>query len=195
MTKRLFDIVVASLGLVMTAPLMVLLALGVLATMGAPVTFRQERVGRGGRGFELFKFRSMREVAMYRRPLPDAERTAPLGRFLRAAADELPGAWPVLCGDMSVVGPRPLPRPILEEHGVRRAVARTARPDRAGAGQRQHQAQRPREIRDRLIISTIAAWRRPAIIWKNNRVVLTGERAKWPDRKAMAYANHPDRSG
>jgi lipopolysaccharide/colanic/teichoic acid biosynthesis glycosyltransferase len=199
-TKRLFDIVVASLGLVVTAPLMALLALGVLATMGSPVTFRQERVGRGGRGFELFKFRSMREARdAAGRPLPDAERTAPLGRFLRASRlDELPELWLVLRGDMSVVGPRPLPRPILEEHGVVAARSR-ARPGLTGLAQVSGNTKL--SAREKFAIDLYYIDHRSmaldlAVIWKTIRVVLTGEtRDVGLIEKAMAYANHPDRSG
>lgn len=101
------------LGLVVSAPLWLVIAAAIKIEDGGPVFFRQPRVGRGGRVFEAWKFRSM---------IPDAERrTGPVqaaandpritrvGRVLRATAlDELPQLWNILRGDMSVVGPRPL---------------------------------------------------------------------------------------
>ena len=111
--KRLFDIVVAGLGMVASAPLWVVFAAAIKAEDGGPVFYRQDRVGRGGRTFRALKFRSMR---------PDAEdgvgavqatvgdsRVTRVGRLLRATAmDELPQLWNILRGDMSFVGPRAL---------------------------------------------------------------------------------------
>lgn len=92
MTKRLFDIAAAALGLLVLAPIMAILAVGVLVSMGRPVLFRQVRAGLGGRDFTLVKFRSMRS-AMDRdgMPLPDEERVTEIGRVLRRFRfDELP---------------------------------------------------------------------------------------------------------
>ena len=107
--KRLFDVVVAATGLVATLPVTLTAAGAILLTMGRPVLFRQQRPGRGGRPFEILKFRTMRgAVDADGRPLPDAERLTSLGRFLRATSiDELPELLNVLTGDMSLVGPRP----------------------------------------------------------------------------------------
>ena len=111
--KRGFDVLLASIGLVIAAPLWALIAIAVKLQDGGPVMFRQERVGLNGRVFDALKFRSM---------IPDAEartgavqatehdpRVTPVGRLLRATAmDELPQLWNILRGDMSFVGPRPL---------------------------------------------------------------------------------------
>ncbi len=108
--KRAIDIV-ASLGaLIVLLPVLLVVALLVRARLGSPVLFRQVRPGRGERPFEMVKFRSMRDASgPDGRPLPDAERLTPLGRWLRATSlDELPELWNVLKGDMSLVGPRPL---------------------------------------------------------------------------------------
>jgi lipopolysaccharide/colanic/teichoic acid biosynthesis glycosyltransferase len=108
--KRLLDLGVAALGLVLFAPVMALVALAVRCTMGRPVLFRQVRAGFRGRPITVFKFRSMREArAVDGSPLPDGQRLTRLGRFLRKTSlDELPQLWSVLRGDMALVGPRPL---------------------------------------------------------------------------------------
>ncbi len=110
MAKRLMDIVGATLGLVLFAPVMALVAVGVWLDLGRPILFRQVRTGLHGRPFVLVKFRTMREATgPDGQPLPDAERLTRFGRFLRATSlDELPTLWNVLKGEMSLVGPRPL---------------------------------------------------------------------------------------
>ena len=112
--KRLTDIAVAAVLLLLLALPMLLLARRIRAQLGAPVLFRQMRPGRNGRLFAMYKFRSMRDAYdAAGNPLPDAERLTPFGKKLRSSSlDELPELWNVLKGDMSLVGPRPL----LEEY-------------------------------------------------------------------------------
>jgi exopolysaccharide biosynthesis polyprenyl glycosylphosphotransferase len=110
--KRAFDIAVAAMALIIFLPVLALTALAVWIEGGPGVIFRQIRVGRDGRHFELLKFRSMR-------PANDREsqtmwcvatdnRVGPVGRFLRCTSiDELPQLWNILRGDMTLVGPRP----------------------------------------------------------------------------------------
>jgi lipopolysaccharide/colanic/teichoic acid biosynthesis glycosyltransferase len=103
--KAALDRGVAALVLVLGAPIFALLALVVLLALGRPILFRQRRAGRHGVPFTLLKFRSMREGAA-----PDAARLGGFGRWLRASAlDELPQMINILRGEMSLVGPRPLP--------------------------------------------------------------------------------------
>jgi lipopolysaccharide/colanic/teichoic acid biosynthesis glycosyltransferase len=109
MLKRAFDIALSLALLAGLSPLLLALALGIRLSSRGPVLFRQTRVGRGGRLFELLKFRSMHVG-----PTPSPEtsredpRVFPLGRLLREYhLDELPQLWNVLTGDMSLVGPRP----------------------------------------------------------------------------------------
>jgi lipopolysaccharide/colanic/teichoic acid biosynthesis glycosyltransferase len=108
--KRMFDILVSAVLLLLLAPVMLLIAIGVMRDVGAPVLFRQRRPGLDGRPFEILKFRTMRgEMVRAGRSLTDAERLTRFGRWLRAnSLDELPELWNVLRGDMSLVGPRPL---------------------------------------------------------------------------------------
>jgi sugar transferase EpsL len=108
--KRLLDIAVAGSALLIATPVLVVVALAIRATMGAPVVFAHERPGIGGRPFRMLKFRTMREPRPGEdRYLSDAQRLTRLGAFLRRTSlDELPELWNVLRGDMSLVGPRPL---------------------------------------------------------------------------------------
>jgi len=103
--KRLVDALIVLLLVPVWVPVAAVVALSVWMVLGRPVFFRQERAGLGGRPFRLVKFRTMREGTE-----PDAERLTRFGRFLRASSlDELPELWNVLKGEMSLVGPRPLP--------------------------------------------------------------------------------------
>ncbi|MCL7462273.1 sugar transferase [Pseudomonas sp. NW5] len=110
MSKRWFDILASSLGLLLLAPVIVIIAWQIRRKLGSPVLFRQVRPGLHGKPFEMIKFRTMRHaVDANGNPLPDSERMTPFGSFLRASSlDELPELWNVLKGDMSLVGPRPL---------------------------------------------------------------------------------------
>jgi lipopolysaccharide/colanic/teichoic acid biosynthesis glycosyltransferase len=110
MLKRLFDVVVAAVALVLLVPVVAAVAWQVRRRLGTPVLFRQVRPGRRGRLFEMIKFRTMRDaVGPDGKPLSDSERMAPFGAFLRSSSlDELPELWNVIKGDMSLVGPRPL---------------------------------------------------------------------------------------
>ena len=110
LAKSLFDRSVALVGMVATAPVLAAAALAVRRAVGAPVLFRQQRPGRDGKPFYVYKLRTMsdaRDVAGVL--LPDEHRLTPLGRLLRATSlDELPQLWNVVKGDLSLVGPRPL---------------------------------------------------------------------------------------
>lgn len=113
MAKRVFDVLLAALGLLLLAPLLLLIALAIKLDSPGPVLFRQERVGRHGRPFRIRKFRTMHDGAAGA-PITvgDDPRITRSGRWLRAAKlDELPQLIDVLAGHMSLVGPRPeLPR-------------------------------------------------------------------------------------
>jgi sugar transferase EpsL len=108
--KRIFDLLVTLVSLVITVPLLLIISLLVWIFLGTPVLFLQQRPGYKGRPFITYKFRTMTNR---RGPdgnlLPDAERLTPFGRFLRSTSlDDLPQLWNVICGQMSLVGPRPL---------------------------------------------------------------------------------------
>ena len=114
--KRAFDIVVSATALGALAPLMAMTAVAVRIGLGRPVLFRQQRPGQHGRPFTIYKFRTMRDARDTQgNLLSDGERLTPLGRMLRSTSlDELPELYNVLCGEMSLVGPRPLLMQYLE---------------------------------------------------------------------------------
>lgn len=107
--KRVFDVVVAAMGLLVSAPLLLVIAATVRLSSPGPALFRQIRVGLGGAEFEILKFRSMRTGASgISVTAGDDPRITRVGRWLRSTKlDELPQLINVLRGDMSLVGPRP----------------------------------------------------------------------------------------
>lgn len=108
--KRLFDFVASLAAIVVFSPLLVVVTLLIRHKLGRPVLFRQVRPGLHGQPFKMMKFRTMLDaVDGAGNPLPDDVRLTQFGRMLRSTSlDELPGLFNVLCGDMSLVGPRPL---------------------------------------------------------------------------------------
>ncbi len=133
-TKRVFDIVVGTVMLILSTPLMILAAITIKLTSKGPIFFRQERTGLNGRTFTMYKFRSMCAGAEEARPILEKlnehngpafkikrdPRVTRVGRFLRRSSiDELPQLINVLAGRMSLVGPRPLP--VAESENVQGA--------------------------------------------------------------------------
>ena len=135
--KRLLDIIIVAVALVLLSPVLLLLARQIRRKLGTPVLFRQVRPGRGGIPFVMYKFRTMRDAADENgRPLPDAERLTLFGRKLRAASlDELPELWNVLKGDMSLVGPRPLLMEYLPLYNAEQRRRHLVRPGITGWAQ------------------------------------------------------------
>ena len=138
--NRAADVALAGLGLVVTSPLLVVAGLAVKLEDGGPVLFRQTRVGKDGKDFELLKLRSM---------VVDAERTGAghavdrgdrritrVGRLLRRTSiDELPQLWNIVRGDMSVIGPRPTLRYQVERYSERQRRRLDVRPGLTGWAQ------------------------------------------------------------
>ena len=152
--KRVADIGLALSGLIMLAPLLVLIALAVRATSQGPVFFGHRRIGAGGRAFRCWKFRSMvenggdvleRHLAAHpearaewekTRKLKNDIRITPIGRVLRdLSLDELPQLVNVLCGEMSLVGPRPVVADELDLYGADARYYLAARPGITGLWQ------------------------------------------------------------
>lgn len=134
--KRFLDIASASLGIVILSPVMLVTGAVVAVKLGRPVIFAQERPGRGGRIFTLYKFRSMRSVDARRGWVTDEQRLTRFGQVLRASSlDELPSLWNVLRGDMSFVGPRPLLVEYLPRYTPEQARRHEVRPGITGLAQ------------------------------------------------------------
>lgn len=135
--KRLFDLLAASLALLLLAMPLLALAWLIRRKLGSPVLFRQVRPGLHGKPFTMVKFRTMTdERAPDGALLPDAQRLTPFGRFLRASSlDELPELWNVLRGEMSLVGPRPLLMEYLPLYTPEQARRHEVRPGITGWAQ------------------------------------------------------------
>jgi lipopolysaccharide/colanic/teichoic acid biosynthesis glycosyltransferase len=135
--RRALDVVVAGTLLVLCAPVLGLAVLAVRVGLGKPVLYRQKRAGRDGIPFELVKLRTMLpETPGDAGPDSDRQRLNPLGRFLRATSiDELPSLMSVVRGDMSIVGPRPLPVRYLTRYSARHARRHEVRPGLTGWAQ------------------------------------------------------------
>lgn len=117
-SKRTFDLIAVTLGLILLSPFILLTALSVRIFLGTPILFRQQRPGYKGRPFFIYKFRTMTDASdAAGNLLPDARRLTRLGRFLRALSlDEWPELFNILRGEMSLVGPRPLLMEYLERY-------------------------------------------------------------------------------
>jgi lipopolysaccharide/colanic/teichoic acid biosynthesis glycosyltransferase len=135
--KRLLDLGMVLLALTLLWPVLLCLTMLVRLKLGAPVFFRQTRPGLHGRPFRLIKFRTMRDAFDAQgKPLPDAERLTPFGRWLRSTSlDELPELWNVLKGEMSLVGPRPLLMEYLPLYSAEQARRHEVKPGITGWAQ------------------------------------------------------------
>jgi lipopolysaccharide/colanic/teichoic acid biosynthesis glycosyltransferase len=129
--KRLADMVTSGLLIAMLLPILAGVALAVRLVLGAPILHWDERAGRGARPMRIAKFRSMRLGHE-----PDADRLGPFGHFLRRTSlDELPQLFSVFRGDMSLVGPRPLPLRYVPRYSARQATRLDVRPGLTGWAQ------------------------------------------------------------
>jgi sugar transferase EpsL len=135
--KRLLDLLVAFLGVVILSPLLLGLALVILVSMGRPVLFRQERPGLDGTPFYLVKFRTMRPARPHEIWFrSDKDRLTFIGRLIRKLSlDELPTLWNVLRGHMSLVGPRPLLMDYLPKYSSQQFRRHEMRPGITGWAQ------------------------------------------------------------
>ncbi len=191
-SKRIFDVLFSSLGLLLALPLIVLISLAILAEDGGPVLYVQERVGKGGRRFRLYKFRSMRRGAEAETGPVLSSRHDPrvtrVGSILRATAlDELPQLWNILRGDMSVVGPRAERPEFVEEfektvpgYGLRHRVP----PGLTGPAQVFGHYGSPPGDKLRWDLEYIRSWsfrRDLELIWKSFLLTFT---ARWQERES-----------
>lgn len=135
--KRVMDVVLSALGLLVLSPVLVAVAVAVAARLGRPVLFRQTRPGLGGEPFTLYKFRTLTDACDPEgHRLPDEQRLTRFGQWLRSTSlDELPELFNVLRGDMSLVGPRPLLPEYLPRYSDEQARRHLVRPGMTGWAQ------------------------------------------------------------
>lgn len=135
--KRGFDICASAVALIIFSPVIAVVAVMVLATMGRPIFFRQIRPGLRGKPFEILKFRSMKNATdASGKPLSDAQRLTKFGDIMRSySLDELPQLINILKGDMSVVGPRPLLYDFFPYYTVREMRRHEVKPGVTGPAQ------------------------------------------------------------
>jgi sugar transferase EpsL len=135
--RRFIDAVLAATAGVVLSPVIVVVAILVRRAHGSPVMFRQQRAGIGARPIMVAKFRTMtNERGDDGELLPDEDRLTSLGRRLRASSlDELPQLWSVLKGDMSLIGPRPLPMAYVDRYSAEQRRRLDARPGITGWAQ------------------------------------------------------------
>ena len=135
--KRLVDIFVASIAILLLSPIFVLVAYKVRKNLGSPIFFYQERPGENGKLFKMIKFRSMKDaVDQHGNPLPDELRITPFGQKLRSTSlDEMPQLFNVLKGDMSIVGPRPMLKEFVELYSPEQARRLEVKPGMTGLAQ------------------------------------------------------------
>jgi Undecaprenyl-phosphate galactose phosphotransferase WbaP len=190
------DVVLALAALTVALPLGLLIAAGIRLETGGPVLFSHLRVGRGGRRFRVWKFRSMVENAdavlayhLEREPALRAEwllshklkrdpRVTRAGRLLRRSSlDELPQLWNVLRGEMSLVGPRPIVEEEISKYGAEYALYAQVRPGLTGLWQvsgRNDTSYRERCELDSRYIRDWSLWLDARVCYKTLRVVVSG---------------------
>lgn len=169
--KRIFDVCLASLGLLVLAVPLLFLACAIRLKLGKPVFFRQVRPGLHGEPFELLKFRTMTDArGEDGELLSDPERLTKFGAFLRATSlDELPELWNVLKGDMSLVGPRPLLVEYLPLYSPEQARRHDVRPGITGLAQISGRNAISWEEKFRLdvwYVDHVSVWLDVVILWK-----------------------------
>ena len=135
--KRLLDIIGSLVGIICLSPILVIVAILVRTKLGSPVLFRQERPGKNGKIFRMYKFRSMTDQRDAQGELlPDGVRLTAFGKMLRATSlDELPELFNILKGEMSIVGPRPLLVQYLPLYNAHQARRHEVRPGLTGWAQ------------------------------------------------------------
>lgn len=188
--KRVLDVAGATAGLALGWPVLATVAGLVRLRLGSPVLFRQQRPGRHGRPFTLYKFRTMTDA---RGPdgslLDDAERLTDFGRWLRRTSlDELPELWNVLRGDMSLVGPRPLLMEYLPRYDARQRRRHELRPGLTGLAQVEGRNATPWPQRletDVCYVERVSPWLDASILVRTVWRVVRGDGVSEPGQATM----------
>lgn len=135
--KRLLDIIISLVALILLSPVLLITAILVRTKLGSPIIFKQARPGKNNKIFNMYKFRSMTdEKDEEGNLLPDDVRLTKFGKLLRSTSlDELPELWNILKGDMSIVGPRPLLVQYLPLYNAEQIKRHDVRPGLTGWAQ------------------------------------------------------------
>ena len=196
--KRLLDIIIASIALIVLSLIFLLLCYKVRKNLGAPIFFYQERPGKDGIIFKMIKFRSMKDVFDKKgRPLPDDKRITPFGQKLRSTSlDEMPQLINVLKGDMSIVGPRPQMKDFLEHYTPEQMRRHEVRPGMTGLAQvsgRNHLSWEEKFELDVEYVDKQSIWLDFKIMLKTVKVMIKKEGINAPDQTvgASRFSNNP----
>jgi len=186
--KRSMDIFGSLAGLFFLSPLFLLVALLVRRKLGSPVIFRQERAGKNGKLFTIYKFRTMTDVRDEEGGLlPDEKRLTIFGTFLRSTSiDELPELWNVLKGEMSLVGPRPLHIRYIERYSPEQARRLEILPGLTGWAQIKGRNALNWEDRFKMDVWYVDNWN----LWLDIRILLL-TMLKVVKREGISGENHP----
>ena len=190
LSKRVFDILVSIVVLVLLSPILLIISILLLAIEGTPLFFCQDRPGLGGRIFKICKFRTMKDKqSPSGENLPDEERITAFGRFLRRTSlDELPELFNVIKGEMSLVGPRPLLVKYLERYSPEQARRHEVLPGITGWAQIHGRNAINWDEKFQLDLWYVAHWS----LWLDIRIlfntlwkVISGEGISQPGRATM----------
>ena len=196
--KRLLDIIIASIALIVFSLIFLLLCYKVRKNLGAPIFFYQERPGKDGIIFKMIKFRSMKDAFDEKgSPLPDDKRITPFGQKLRSTSlDEMPQLINVLKGDMSIVGPRPQMKDFLEHYTPEQMRRHEVRPGMTGLAQvsgRNHLSWEEKFELDVEYIDKQSIWLDFKIMLKTVKVMIKKEGINAPDQTvgASRFSSNP----
>src|SRR2546423_4721015 len=194
--KRAFDVVLSSIALIVLFPIFLLICILLGCADGFPVAFRQKRIGRDGKLFDIHKYRTMvknAEDMLRARPdlwdqyrekykIENDPRVSKLGHFLRKSSlDELPQLLNVLKGEMSLVGPRPIVEPEIEMYGDQDYVYKAMKPGCAGLWQCMGRSATTYEARvelDREYFENASIWFDTVILFRTVVAIATGRGAR-----------------
>lgn len=189
--KRLIDILIAIVALIILSPIFLLVCYKVKKHLGSPIFFYQDRPGKDAKIFRMIKFRSMKDaVDKNGNLLPDAKRITPFGHKLRSTSlDEMPQLINVLKGDMSIVGPRPQMKEFLDHYTPEQMRRHEVKPGMTGLAQvsgRNNLSWEEKFELDVQYVETQSLWLDFKIMFKTIKVMLTKEGINAPDQEVGA---------
>ena len=197
--KRLLDIIIASIALILLSPIFLIVAYKVRKNLGSPIFFLQERPGEDCKLFKMIKFRSMKDaVDKEGNSLPDEQRITPFGQKLRSTSlDEMPQLINVLKGDMSIVGPRPQMKDFLEHYTPEQMRRHEVKPGMTGLAQvsgRNNLSWEEKFGLDVQYVDTHSLLLDFKIMFKTVKVMLTKEGINAPDQEvgAVRFSSQSD---